>query len=211
MKKRIVNLILILSVAAASSVFAAGSITFDTVCARLAQHPNTTGDFTQVKKISAANRLLKSSGTFIFSLEGIMWKTEKPFPSTLVVGMTSVIQTTPDGKKTVIDASNNQIFTSISTTLSSIFSGDTDKLYSSFNVNFSVTGSEWTAVLTPRDKTITAVMKSLTLGGKNTDSSTEFNSIVMTEAGGDTITYTFFNQQYPKELSNDQKADFTAK
>lgn len=202
---------LILSVAAASSVFAAGGVTFDTVCAQLAQHPNTTGDFTQVKKISAANRSLKSSGTFIFSLEGIMWKTEKPFPSTLVVGMTSVIQTTPDGKKNVIDASSNQIFTSISTTLSSIFSGDTEKLYSNFNVDFSAAGSEWTAVLTPKDKTITAVMKSLTLGGKSTDSGTEFDSIVMTESGGDTITYTFFNQQYPKELSNDEKAGFTAK
>lgn len=202
---------LILSVVAASSVFAAGGMTFDTVCARLAQHPNTTGDFTQVKKIAAANRFLKSSGTFIFSLEGIMWKTEKPFPSALVVGMTSVIQTTPDGKKNVIDASSNQIFTSISTTLSSIFSGDTNKLYSNFNVDFSAAGSEWTAVLTPKDKTITAVMKSLTLGGKSTDGGTEFDSIVMTESSGDTITYTFFNQQYPKELSNDEKANFTAK
>jgi hypothetical protein len=211
MKKRIFNLILALTVATASSVFAAGSITFDTVCAELAQHPNTTGDFTQVKKISAANRSLKSSGTFIFSLEGIMWKTEKPFPSTLIVGMTSVIQTTPDGKKNVIDASNNQIFTSISTTLSSIFSGDTQKLYNNFSVDFSASGSKWTAVLTPKDKTITAVMKSLTLSGQSTDRSTEFDSIIMTETSGDAITYTFSNQQYPKELSNDEKASFTAK
>ena len=76
-----------------------------------------------------------------------MWKTLKPFPSSLVVGLTSVIQTTPDGKKTVIDASNNQIFTSISTTLSSIFSGNAKKLYENFSVAFSSDGNKWNAVL----------------------------------------------------------------
>ena len=98
--------------------------TFDSVCKNLAKHPNMTGNFSQVKTISAVNRSMKSSGTFIFSLDGIMWKTEKPFPSTMVVGMTSVKQTLANGKETVIDASSNQIFTSISTTLSAMFSGN---------------------------------------------------------------------------------------
>jgi hypothetical protein len=210
MKKRIINPVFILFILISSSAFAA-DMTFDSVCAQLAQHPNTTGSFTQIKKISAVNRSLKSSGTFIFSLEGIMWKTEKPFPSSLVVGMTSVIQTTPDGKKTVIDASNNQIFTSISTTLSSIFSGNTEKLYSSFNVVFSSDGNRWTAVLTPKDKTVSAVMKTLELGGLSTTGGAEFDTIVMTESSGDTITYAFTEQKYPKELSDNEKANFTAK
>src|SRR5574344_3031793 len=133
MKRHIVNIAFLLLLAA-SSVFADDGLSFDKVCAQLAQHPNTTGNFTQVKTIRKRNRSLKSSGTFIFSLDGIMWKTLKPFASTLVVGKTSVIQTTPDGKKTVIDASNNQIFTSISSTLSSIFSGDTGTLQKNFKV-----------------------------------------------------------------------------
>src|SRR5574344_2565993 len=115
-------------------VLSAQTVTFESVCTSLAAHPITTGNFTQVKQIASAKRSLKSSGTFIFSLDGIMWKTLKPFASTLVVGKTSVIQTTPDGKKTVIDASNNQIFTSISSTLSSIFSGDTGTLQKNFKV-----------------------------------------------------------------------------
>jgi hypothetical protein len=210
MKKRIINSVFILFVLISSSAFAA-DLTFDSVCAQLALHPNTTGDFTQIKKISAVNRSLKSSGTFIFSLEGIMWKTEKPFPSSLVVGMTSVIQTTPDGKKTVIDASSNQIFTSISTTLSSVFSGNTKNLYKNFDVVFSSNGNRWTAVLTPKDSTVSSVMKTLELGGLRSAAGAEFNTIVMTESGGDTITYTFTEQKYPKELSSDEKANFTAK
>ncbi|MDE5898266.1 MAG: hypothetical protein K2H09_03250, partial [Treponemataceae bacterium] len=89
----------------AGAALAAQDAAFDSVCENLAKHPNMTGNFTQVKTISAANRSLKSSGTFIFSLEGIMWKTERPFPSVLAVGLTSVIQTLPDGRQTVMDAS----------------------------------------------------------------------------------------------------------
>ncbi|MBP3709564.1 MAG: outer membrane lipoprotein carrier protein LolA [Treponema sp.] len=189
----------------------AQTTTFETVCARLAAHPNTTGDFTQVRRIVKANRSLASSGTFIFSLDGIMWKTLKPFPSSLVVGMTSVIQTTPDGKKTVIDASNNQIFTSISTTLSSVFSGNVQKLYESFSVDFSASANTWKATLTPKDKTVAAVMQSLELGGTTTQTGAEFSTIVMTDANGDTTTYTFTNQKYPKELSPEEKAVFAAK
>ena len=203
MKKIIVNVICVLAFAAIP-LFAADA-TFDTVCADLARHPNTTGNFTQVRTISKVNRSLTSSGTFIFSLDGIMWKTLKPFPSSLVVGLT------PDGKKTVIDASNNQIFTSISTTLSSIFSGNVKKLYENFSVAFSSDGNRWNAVLTPKDKTVAAVMKTLALGGTGASGGAEFDTIVMTEAGGDTVTYTFSNQKYPKELSADEKAVFAAK
>lgn len=207
--KRFINFfaVAVLCVALAN----AQSATFETVCARLAAHPNTVGDFTQARTLGTANRVLNSSGTFIFSLDGIMWKTERPFPSSLVVGMTSVIQTTPDGRQTVIDASSNQIFTSISTTLQAVFSGDAARLYENFSVDFSASGENWNATLTPKDRTVQAVMRSLALGGTNTARQAELNSIVMTDANGDTITYVFSNQRYPQELSADEKAALTAK
>ena len=96
----------IFSVIFASSLFAE---TFDSVCENLSKHPVMTGRFSQVKTISSVNRQMKSNGTFIFSLDGIMWKTEKPFASSMVVGMTSVVQTLANGKQTVIDASSNPI------------------------------------------------------------------------------------------------------
>ena len=68
----------IFSVIFASSLFAE---TFDSVCENLSKHPVMTGRFSQVKTISSVNRQMKSNGTFIFSLDGIMWKTEKPFAS----------------------------------------------------------------------------------------------------------------------------------
>lgn len=189
----------------------ANAESFDSVCKKLALHPNMTGNFTQVKTIFAVNRSMKSSGTFIFSLDGIMWKTEKPFPSTMIVGMTSVKQTLANGKETVIDASSNQIFTSISSTLSAMFSGNAAVLNENFNVTFTSSDSEWNAVLEPKDEVVKKILTSLLISGKTLSNSADLNTIVMKEAVGDTITYNFTEQKYPKELTADEKAYFTSK
>lgn len=190
---------------------AACAETFESVCSNLAKHPNMTGNFTQVKTIAAVNRQMKSSGTFIFSLDGIMWKTEKPFPSTMVVGMTSVIQTLANGKQNVIDASSNQVFTSISTTLSAMFSGDAETLKSNFNVDFSANGGTWKAVLSPKDESVLKILKSISISGTCSASAADLDCIIMLEANGDSIRYDFTDKKYPKELTADEKAYFVAK
>lgn len=191
----------------------AEQVSFEEVCARLARHPNTTGNFSQEKTISAAGkkRVLKSSGEFIFSLDGILWKTLKPFTSSLAVGMTSVIQTAPDGTRTVTDTSSNQVFASVASTLVSIFSGDASKLHEGFAVEFQADGGEWRASLAPKDKTVAAVMKSIALGGRCDEGSARFDTIVLTEESGETVSYSFTNQKYPEELSADEKSNFSAK
>lgn len=183
---------------------------FASVCENLAKRPNMTGDFTQTKTITKVNRALKSSGTFIFSLDGIMWKTLKPFPSTLAVGISSVIQTKADGTKTVMDASSNQIFTSISSTLSAMFSGNVKTIADNFDINFSEKNATWLVVLTPQDATVKKVLSSLQFSGEKTQNAANLSSIVMTESSGDKITYAFSNQKYPKELSADEKSYFIA-
>lgn len=193
------------------SAFSAGTNDFDSICTKLAEHPNMTGNFSQIKTISAVNRSMKSSGKFIFSLDGIMWKTEKPFPSTMVVGMKSVKQTLANGKETVIDASSNQIFTSISSTLSAMFGGDAAVLKENFNIEFSKSGSEWKSVLVPKDAVVQKILKSLTISGTESESFADLNKIVMSEATGDSITYTFTDQKYPKELTADEKSYFSSK
>lgn len=189
----------------------ANAETFDSVCKNLSERPNMTGNFSQVKTISAVGRSMKSSGTFIFSLDGIMWKTEKPFPSAMVVGMTSVKQTLANGKETVIDASSNQIFTSISTTLNAMFSGNSEVLQNNFDVDFSFSGSDWKAVLLPKDNMVKKILQSLSISGKAASDYADLNTIVMSEANGDSITYNFTNQKYPKELTADEKAYFSSK
>lgn len=195
-------------------VFAASSL--EDVCEKLAATPNTTGTFTQTKTLLTNGRKLKSSGKFIFCNEGILWKTEKPVPSSLILTKDTMIQISANGTKSVMDGKDNQIFSNISDTLSSVFSGDAGKLKKNFNCTFSEgKNGEWKLSLLPKDSTIASVMKELILCGVNQDSDktkpgAALTSLEMIEKSDNTILYEFSNQNYPKELSIDEKKYFVS-
>lgn len=202
---------LLISIFCCGSVFAAS---LDQVCNQLSQHPITKGDFVQIKSVNTAKgkRDLKSSGTFIFGVDGIMWKTVKPFPSSMVVTRTAIIQTAADGKQNIIDGKDNATFASIASTVSAVFSNDLTLLKENFNISFKDNGNNtWEMDLEPKDKTISSVMKSLKIGGSTTNNSSSLDSIIMYEASDNQITYKFTNQTYPKELTADEKAFFAAR
>lgn len=192
------------------------AVTLEQICTGLAAHQNTTGTFIQAKSMQTAKgaKTLKSSGVFIISQEGIMWKTEKPFPSCMAITQTKIIQTSADGSQSVIDGSDNPTFASIASTLAAVFSSDLTQLQQNFKVDFADGGDgNWTLVLKPKDSTIASVLTELFLSGTASGAGTDavLSSIKMTESSGNTITYTFANQQYPQELTADEKANFKVK
>ncbi len=208
------------------SFSAFSEISLDSVCESLSSHAIMKGDFVQEKTISSLNRTLKSFGTFIFSDEGIVWKTEKPFPSVMAVSLDKVVQTRADGTKTFMDASQNQIFLSISKSLSAMFSGNKNALLENFNVDFKNTKNgtenknEWTLFLTPKDESVSAILKSIQVSGKmneqgenqtETKTETQIDEILMTESSQDTIKYIFSNQTFPERLTQDEKNYFAFK
>ena len=167
-----------------------------------------TGNFLQEKTISSINRTLRSSGVFIFSPMGIVWKTEKPFPSVMAVGSASVVQIMPDGRKIVTDASQNQIFTGISKSISAMFCGDEKSILENFTHDFSSSGDGWTLLLSPKDSSVKSVISSIDVSGKMQGNETFIKEILITEASGDTVKYVFSNQRFPKELSKDEESYF---
>jgi hypothetical protein len=141
-----------------------------------------------------------------------MWDTLKPFPSTLIVTTTSVIQISADGKKSVIDASNNQVFGSIATTLVSVFSNDLTLLNKNFEISFTEQeGGKWQISLEPKDSTIKTVLNTIKLIGVSNKTSTTLTSIEIIESSNSKITYLFENHSYPKELTDDEKTLFELK
>ena len=182
----------------------------DTVCESLASNPNTTGDFTQTKLLLTNGRKLKSTGKYIICPDGIVWQTEKPVASSLVLTKETMIQITAAGKKSVMNGKDNQIFANISETMSSVFSGDAAALKKNFHCKFEMNkNGEWTALLEPKDATIASVMKSLLLSGTCTNNKdAKMTSLVITEASGNTITDEFTNQKYPEELTKDERQLF---
>lgn len=187
-------------------------VDLDSVCESLSSNPIMKGDFVQEKTIFALNRTLKSSGVFIFCDEGIVWKTEKPFPSVMAVSLDKVIQTRADGTKTFMDASQNQIFLSISKSLSAMFSGDKKTLLENFNVDFKNPDelgpeNQWMIFLSPKDESVRAFLKSIQVSGKMN----QIDEVLIEESSKDTIKYIFSNQTFPERLTQDEKNYFAFK
>ena len=205
MKKLLLSALLVF---AFTNPLFAQSVTLSEVCGNLSSHPNMTGDFVQEKTISQLNRTLKSSGIFIFSEKGIVWNTLKPFPSTMIVELTRVIQIKADGKRNVMDASQNQIFTSISKSLCAMFSGDEKELLENFEVDFKNVNDNWTLFLMPKDKSVSQILKKIEVSGKMQKNETQIDQILMIEANGETIKYNFYGQKFPEELTQNEKSFF---
>ncbi len=188
----------------------AQSLSIETVFSLLSSSSISKGKFDQTRTISAIGRELKSSGTFIFCAEGIVWQTEKPVPSTLVVGNGYMIQKGADGQKTVTDTSGNGSFTSVASAIQAIFSNSLELLNDNFSVSFKDEGKgNWSANLLPKDSVIASAMSSIVLGGTCSSSICEMTSVLISEANGDTVLYALKEQVHPKELSSDEKEFFS--
>ncbi len=192
------------------------SLSLEKICESLAARPNSKGDFTQIKTIKTNKRSLKSTGKFIISTYGIYWNTEKPFPTSLILTKNSMVLISANGTKSVMSGNDDQIFSNISNTLSSVFSGNVNALKENFECSFSDDGKgSWKIFLTPKDSTIASVMNSLELSGtyegydnNGKAKAAVLNSLEMIEASENTIQYLFSNQKYPEELSADEKQIF---
>lgn len=207
MKKCFLISVLLLSAPLIS--FAQQVLSMDSVFSSLTESPVTSGDFTLEKSAAKLKKPLKSSGTFVFCDEGVIWKTLKPFPSTMAVTKTSLIQIKSDGTKTVTDASSNEVFKSVAQTLSSIFSGKRESLEECFNVtSFDADSSSWTMKLIPKDRTIAAALNLIELGGNIKTKKASLDSIKIFQSQTDITTYSLINQQYRQELTDGEKALF---
>ena len=189
----------------------AQNISMESICAELSKNKITKGNFIQEKTITKTGNVLKSSGNFIFSESGILWATEKPFPSTMILGKDFMIQVSADGTKKIMNAGGNEVFKNISSTLLAVFSNNVPALNDKFNIEFNTQKENWTVILKPKDSTVAAFMNSIVLNGNSSSAKTEIISVELTEAKGNKVLYKFINQTHPEELTEDEKTFFDVK
>lgn len=169
----------------------------------------TSGDFILEKKSEKLKRPLKSFGKFVFSQEGILWKTEKPFPSVMAITTTYIIQTKIDGSKVVTDGSSNEVFKSVAQTISSLFSGNINSLEKFFLINdFSYQNNEWKVSLKPKDKNIESTLNNIVIGGVFKEKKASMDFIQIMQNKTDITTYNLLNQIYKQELNDEELAFF---
>jgi len=180
-------------------------IAFDAVNANLAEKPVIKGIFTQEKYLNRFNRALMSSGNFIIAAkQGMVWETLQPFPSTMVMGNSFLLQSRPDGRKSVLSAQGNEIFTQMAYIISLIFSGQSKGLLENFEVFFSGSNSDWIMGLMPRNSVFSSFITKITMSGDSA-----IRSIRLFEPNGDIITYTLSNHSFPAKLNDYEEAFFS--
>lgn len=208
MKKHTEILIFLVMIFAIFPLFPAEELTFDTICKHLAAYKNTTGEFTQIKT-NALKKSLKSSGTFILTRDGVVWKTLKPVPSKVAIIDAYMISTDAKGKKTVKSMLNSDTFLKVNDIVSSLFAGNSAEINKNFKVNFkAVSAEKWEALLVPKDKTISYAISSMSMKGTFVKGSV---SIFMAEiylADGGSLSYIFEHQKHPEQLTQEELDEF---
>ncbi|MCQ2398352.1 MAG: outer membrane lipoprotein carrier protein LolA [Sphaerochaetaceae bacterium] len=157
------------------------------------------GNFTQTKTVTSSGRKLESSGRVqIDPQRGIVWYTEKPYSSILIVGSTNLVQKTGSGKPVRLDMSKNRIYTHIAQAMESIFFGDFSTMQKSFNCSFAAKNGTWNIRLKPKDKILSSFISEINIEGNS-----QIKSLLLEEASDDSILYRFENL-VPEELSSEE-------
>jgi hypothetical protein len=177
---------------------------FDAVKARLRTFETLKGRFSQSKRIQGIKRPLKSSGTFIvLRAKGVLWKTERPIQSLLVISK-AAISVVKDGKKTdQISMKEQPALRLIGEVVFALFSADTESLKAHFKVTSSKLDedSPWKLQLQPLDPLIARAIKGINLEGGSSVS-----LIQVLETNGDSSLVGFTEPRFDGALSDSEKA-----
>ena len=162
------------------------------------------GDFKQTKAVKGSSRTFVSTGRIqIATGYGIVWYTEKPYASMLVVGKDVLIQKIRDGEPTHLDMAENPIYTQIATSLECVFSADFTVMSQMFTTYLSGDSSSWELRLVPKSKSVASFMESIEMKGSD-----RFESLTLFETTGDSIKYEFSGLEN-RELTDEELSVFT--
>lgn len=187
----------------ATNLFSQSSPTVSTleqVGQLLAQHPCTRGNFIQEKYIPSISRSLSSSGTFLITANrGIIWQTEKPYPSIMVVGKSHISQGQNPTTMSRIDTGDNRIFMEFSQAISAAFSGNIQNVQKAFHIQFKSDVGSWILELFPKEKAVNQLIRSIVLQGNEV-----LEKVIMTEQNQGTVSYTFSHHSFSQEPTEDE-------
>ena len=159
--------------------------------AMLAKPSMMCGRFDQTKQLAGMKKPLASEGRFcVVAGKGVLWRTLKPFPSTLRLTRDEIINYQGDRVAMRLDAKTEPTVRVINNVLFSLLAGDLGQLDSLFDGDGSVDANSWTVALKPRQAALEKAIGTIKLEG-----GAYVKSIVMSEASGDRTTIVFSAMQ----------------
>lgn len=155
--------------------------------AMLIRAPILCGRFEQTKQLTGLKKALVSSGRFCAVAEkGVLWRTLKPFPSTLRLTRDEIVNLQGERVAMRLEATKEPAVRLINTVLFSLLAGDLAALDRLFDVDGSATAATWQVALKARQPALAKAIGSIALEGGS-----HVRHITISEAGGDSTSIIF--------------------
>ncbi len=178
---------------------------FQNISKRLSNSPVVKGKFVQEKKIKILKKPLQSSGFFTVSAEkGVMWKTLKPFQSTLIVTQSGVWQEAY-GKKAQMTTQSDQVMGQIMGIFFAIFQGREAELKKEFTLFFIQEGAQWELGLKAKKTSVLSkILPQVRISG-----SSEIQQFISEDKNGDTLEISFVDLSKSETLNPEDALVFS--
>ncbi|MBL0513090.1 outer membrane lipoprotein carrier protein LolA [Aeromonas media] len=160
--------------------------------------------FEQEKQVAGLSQPLRASGELLLVRDlGLWWQQQKPFPLTLTLTPTRMVQQVADQPATVID--NPQLL-EFSQMLLALFGSDEATLSRYFRIDFHSSEAGWQLVLVPSQTPLDKVFASLTLSGLG-----QLDQLLIADRQGDSTRIRFSGwRERSLPLTPEEQARFAA-
>ena len=174
---------------------------------RIAQVPVLRGEFVQEKQLQGFKHPLVSKGKLLVaSAHGVVWVTQTPFPSELVLTRDRILTRQADGRSRVeVDARTQPALRSVNAMLFALMSGDVQALTARFNSQpVLLPAGSWRLLLTPKPGALAQAFLQITLKGDR-----YVRTVLIEERNGDRTRLQFSGlSETPAQLSSDEAHRF---
>lgn len=184
------------------------AITLDDLQQRFNAQPTIRAHFEQVRTIKSMPKPLRSRGEMLMARDtGLLWDQTAPFPMTMMLNDTRMVQAMNGQPPQTITADSNPQMFQFNHLLRGLFRADRAVLEKNFRIDFkSLENGRWTLVLTPVTTPLDKIFTSIDLAGAR-----YLETIRLNDRQGDRTDITLSNQRLtPATLTADERQRFAA-
>lgn len=192
---------------AAGTAMAQAAGALDAIERRIAKVAVLRGGFEQEKQVAGFRNPLRSQGRFVLARDrGVLWTTEKPFPSEVVLTGERILSRQADGSLRIeLDGRGQPALAAANAMMLALVGGDVRALSSHFDIEAEAPpGDAWSMRLTPRRAALSRAFASIVLSGDR-----YVREVEIVEAGGDRTRLKFLApSETPARLQPAEAARF---
>ncbi|WP_230353420.1 outer membrane lipoprotein carrier protein LolA [Lelliottia sp. WAP21] len=184
------------------------AVTLDELQQRFTEQPVVRAHFEQTRTIKDLPQPLRSQGDMLIARDsGLLWDQKSPFPMTLLLDDSRMVQAINGQPPQIITAENNPQMFQFNHLLRALFQADRKALEENFRIDFKDLGEgRWSLVLTPVTTPLDKIFATMNLGGAR-----YLESIQLNDKQGDRTDIRLSHHQVtPASLTHDERQRFAA-